>query len=542
MTAANHKIEAETEHLSGCAIYNGAKVASIIVVNRLTGTRIAPTPARFHPSNEKRRIELARKLEVPEEWRRETPQLLDDLATQYEERQWEAGASSRDPEAEHDEIMLADLFIARYSDRFLYTDEWRHWSTWDGHVWRPDRTLHVFDLARGICREIADRTDGTVRAGRIATAATIAAVEKIAKARRAVAAPVESWDADPYLLNTPGGVVDLRTGDLREARPSDRCRQMTAVAPDFDADCPKWRVHLRWAMTEEEDRIAYLQRHMGYCLTGNISEHSLDFWHGGGGNGKSVVMNAFAGILGDYAVTSPVTTFTASKVERHTTELAMLRGARLVTARETEEGRNWNEQRLKELTGGEPITARFMRQDNTTFMPTLKLVVVGNHRPHFRNVDEAIRRRLHLVAFNATVTAEAKNIRLGDELREEWPAILAWLVEGCLEWQRVGLQPPQSVQDDTTEYLSNEDPFSDWLAEQCEAKGATFTASAVLFEAWRAWAARHGEEPGSWRDLRERFVQRGFHVSRTEAARGIAGLRLRLPEPTEQHEDRRAGS
>jgi putative DNA primase/helicase len=522
--SAPKQIEATSEHYVALAIMNGAKAASIFVSDRTSQARISPSPDRFNPSSERLRKQFVQHLAVPQDRREELAALLDQLAVKCEAEQWNAASGPKEDDL--DEIMLADMFVERHCDRFLYTEEWHQWSEYRENVWRSERTLKVFDLIRDICREMADAHRLHGSAARIASAATIAAVEKIARARRAVSAPVESWDANPYLLNTPGGVVDLRTGEMRGAQPGDRCRQRTSVAPNFDADCPKWRAHLAWAMCGDTERVEYLHRHLGMCLTGDTSEQALDFWYGGGGNGKSVVGNVMTGILDDYAVTAPMTTFAASQIERHTTELAMLRGARLVLASETEEGRHWNEQRLKELTGGQVITARFMRQDNFTFLPTFKPIIIGNHRPHFKRVDEAIRRRLHLVSFNATVSAKEKNVRLGDKLREEWPAILAWLIEGCLMWKRQGLCPPQSVLDDTAEYLSAEDPFGDWLSEECEAREGAFTANAALFKAWSSWASRHGEEPGSLRDLRERLVQRGFVIRRTNAARGVAGIRL----------------
>jgi putative DNA primase/helicase len=189
--------------------------------------------------------------------------------------------------------------------------------------------------------------------------------------------------------------------------------------------------------------LAYLQRAVGYALTGLTQEHALFFAYGTGANGKSVLLSTAAGLLGDYHKTAPIETFTASNSDRHPTDLASLRGARLVTATETEEGRRWAEARIKQLTGGDTISARFMRQDFFEFAPSFKLFIAGNHKPSLRSVDEAIRRRFHLVPFAVTIPSEERDSDLAEKLKDEWPGILAWLIEGCLEWQTEGLRRPK---------------------------------------------------------------------------------------------------
>ena len=179
----------------------------------------------------------------------------------------------------------------------------------------------------------------------------------------------------------------------------------------------------------DHELVAFLQRVAGYALTGSTSAHALFFLYGTGANGKSVFVNTVAGILGDYHRTAPIETFTASSHERHPTDLAGLRGARLVTAVETEEGRRWAESRIKALTGGDKIAARFMRQDFFEFTPQFKLLIAGNHKPGLRSVDEAIRRRFNLIPFAVTIPDEERDENLTDNLKAEWPGILAWMIE-----------------------------------------------------------------------------------------------------------------
>ena len=193
--------------------------------------------------------------------------------------------------------------------------------------------------------------------------------------------------------------INLITGKPTPHIPTDYCTKVAGAQPDGIGHCPRWRTFLDQVTGGDTELAAYLQRVAGYCLTGHTSEHALFFLYGTGANGKSVFVNTLAGIMGDYAVTAPMDTFTESRNERHPTEIAMLRGARLVTASETQAGRNWNEALIKVLTGGDRVRARFMRQDFFEFTPQFKLMISGNHKPALRNVDEAIRRRLHLIPF-----------------------------------------------------------------------------------------------------------------------------------------------
>ena len=243
-------------------------------------------------------------------------------------------------------------------------------------------------------------------------------------------------------LNTPEGIVDLRTGKMRPTRIDDYVTKITAVAPD--GDCPTWHGFMRRITNNDQELIDFLQRVLGYSLTGVTIEHALFFLYGTGANGKSVLLSTVAGILADYHTTAAIETFTVSKSERHPTDLAHLRGARLVTASETEEGHPWAEARIKYLTGGDKIAARFMRQDFFEFIPSFKLIIAGNHKPGLRSVDEAIRRRLHLIPFSITIPSAERDPQLLERLKAEWPGILSWMIQGCRDWRSIGLQPPAS--------------------------------------------------------------------------------------------------
>ena len=350
---------------------------------------------------------------------------------------------------------LALRFALRHAGDLRYVAAWSKWVQWTGSYWRFDDTKLAFDLSRKVCRDAATECNKGKVASGLASAKTVAAVERLALADRRIAATVDQWDADPWLLNTPHGVVDLTTGRPRPHIPEDYFTKITKVSPR--GDCPRFLAFLTRITGGDVELVAYIQRVLGYALTGLTREHALFFGYGTGANGKSVLLSTVAGLLGDYHKTAPIETFTASHTDRHPTDLASLRGARLVTATETEEGRRWAESRIKQLTGGDTVAARFMRQDFFEYRPAFKLIIAGNHKPLLRSVDEAIRRRFHLIPFAVTIPPEERDAVLAEKLKAEWPGILAWLIEGCLEWQTEGLRPPQAVLEATEAYLSAED-------------------------------------------------------------------------------------
>jgi len=375
--------------------------------------------------------------------------------------------------------------------------------------WHPDETLIARHRAREVCREAAASCNHSKTAKLIASAKTIAAVERLAQADRRIAATVDQWDADPWLLNTPAGIIDLRSGKIREHDPLAYLTKITEVAPDKKCPTPIWRAFLARIMSGNNDVIDYLQRVAGYSLTGSVQEHALFFFYGLGANGKTTFLNALTACAGDYHRTAPIETFTASNHDRHPTDLAALRGARMVTAVETEEGRRWAESKIKTLTGGDPIAARFMRQDFFEYRPQFKLIIAGNHKPGLRSVDEAIRRRFNLVPFTVTIPPDERDEKLPDKLRAELPGILAWMIEGCTEWRARRLAPPQIVTDATAAYLEEEDAIAAWIEEAGERDPSAWEKSGDLFGSWSGWANKAGEFIGS---------QNGSHNSSKPAA------------------------
>jgi putative DNA primase/helicase len=449
------------------------------------------------------------------------------IARQLDELRAAADATAEDAiPPEFSDEALAQRFTERHKHRLRYVAAWGRWLIWDGTVWRFDETLRSFDLSRAICREASAECNNGKIATVVASAKTVAAVERLAKADRHHAATVDQWDTYPWLLNTPTGVVDLRTGKMHLHRRDDYSTKITAVAPS--GDCPIWRKFLDKITARDKDLQDYLQRVSGYGLTGITREHDLFFGYGTGSNGKGTFLNTMTGIMGAYAAVASMETFTATQNDRHPTDLARLRGARLVTAQETEEGRRWAESRIKALTGGDPISARFMRMDFFTFVPQFKLFIAGNHKPGLRNVDEAIRRRLKLVPFDVKIPHDEIDRELSEKLCAEWPGILQWMIEGCLEWRRIGLAPPEAVLKATDAYLDAEDAISLWMIECCERHAQYKDTAADLFSSWRAWAERTGEFIVPQKRFSQALEARGVFPKRgTGGVREHLGIRLR---------------
>jgi putative DNA primase/helicase len=444
----------------------------------------------------------------------------------------EHGPQARPPEFSDEALALR--FADRHANTLRYVAAWGRWYMWTGRKWEEEKTLYAYDLARALCREESARCN-TKAAKTLASAKTRAAVVSLVREDRRIAATVEQWDADPWLLNTPGGTVDLRTGRLRKHRLDDYCTKSTAVTPD--GDCPMWMKFLATVTAGDGDLQAYLQRMFGYALTGSVREHALFFLYGIGSNGKSTMLNTAAGIVGDYHSTASVETFTVTVGDRHPADLAALRGARLVAASETEEGRRWAESRVKQLTSGDPVSARFMRQDPFTFTPQCKLFFSGNHKPGLRTVNVAIRRRMNLVPFTVVIPDSEQDKDLPEKLKKEWSGILAWMVEGCLAWQRGGLKPPDAVTRATDEYMAAQDVISAWIEDCCVRDPKSHTSTRELFNSWRFWAEQTGEYVGGEKWLAGKLEDAGFRYARVRQVRGFGGLRVviggRLPPDLE---------
>lgn len=448
------------------------------------------------------------------------------------------------------EDRLATELASMERKNMRYVEAWSRWMVFNGSRWLKDEMNTVFDRVRMYLRDIArlivhrmvgrvpnddEIGDRKTKAGRavksLLSSSTIHNVARLMRYDPSIAGNVEQWDRDPTLLNTPMGTVDLKTGETRRANPLDYITHETAIGPMIGQ--PKlWLEVLNTSFKGDERMISYLKKIFGYCLVGQTVEHQMYFAYGTGANGKSVLINTFRDILGTYGTEANIETFIHNDNSRHPTELAALRGSRFVTCGETDAGQRWNEGRIKQLTGGDPIKARFLYQDEFEYKPQFKLFLAGNHKPRLRNIDEAIQRRFRLIPFTHTIPSNKRDPYLTQKLRDEWPYILHWAIEGALEWKDTGLQPPDAVAEATKSYLSQEDAIMVWIGECTEfgIGGDVYTELQTLYDSWRKWASDNGEQPGTKRSLsatledREPLLQIKKH---RRGNMGFLGIRLK---------------
>ncbi len=436
------------------------------------------------------------------------------------------------------EDTIALQFCDIYGQNMRYVAKWGRWYAWNGSVWLEDDTLSVFDKIRAIVRQEADAATALAKragvnkpeaAGRkLLDGRVIASIERLARSDRRVAATTEQWDADPWVLNTPSGIVDLRTGEIADPDPLAYCTRCAAATP-APGEMPMFSAFLHRVTGGDVDFQAYIQRFLGYCLTGLTIEHALFFLYGTGANGKSVLVNTIAAIMADYAKSASIEVFLHTKHEQHATAIANLMGARLVSVVETEKGARWAESKIKQLTGGDTISARFMRQDFFEFVPQFKLMIAGNHKPTIRGVDEAMRRRMNLVPFTVTIPAEERDAELFERMRDEWPQILDWMVTGCLAWQEYRLNPPPCVVNATEIYMEAEDALGQWMNERGDFSNHYFTLAADLYADWKIWCEKNGEFVGTAKAFSQSLEDRNLKRQRESSTgkRGFVGIKLR---------------
>jgi putative DNA primase/helicase len=362
------------------------------------------------------------------------------------------------------------------------------------------------------------------------SASRINAMLDLARSEPGVPILPEQMNGDQWLFNCPNGTLDLRTGELREHRRHDYLTKMCPTPYRADAACAAWLRFLGAVFPNDDDEpdtelITFMQRLLGRCLTGDVTEQILPIFWGGGGNGKSTLVNAVLETVGgDYGMKANAGLLMASRGERHPTELAQLFGLRLVVASETSKGRSLNEELVKDLTGGEPIRARRMKEDFWEFKPTHKVILLTNNKPRVAGTDEGIWRRLRLVPFTATFwdpndpAKVAANLpeslrqdkQLGDRLAAEREGILAWLVRGCLDWQREGLTLPEKVRAATNSYREGEDLLARWISERC-VTGPNYRCNATaLYDNFCGWCKRAGEESMSLTSFGDALTDKGY--------------------------------
>jgi len=413
------------------------------------------------------------------------------------------------------------------------------WYVWDGTRFADDERggieLRAKRTARSIYAEAVDEEDVAVRKAIIKhgvkseQAERINAMTRLARSEPTIPIGVEEFDADPWLLNVRNGTVDLRTGALAAHA---RAHLITKCAPitfDATATCPKFLAFLDWAMAGDATLVRFLQRAIGYSLTGNTSERMLLILYGEGKNGKSTLLEVIRALMGDYAMRTPTETLLAKREGGIPNDVARLRGVRFVSASEAEEGQRLAEAKIKDLTGGDMVSARFMRGEFFDFMPAFKIWLSTNHKPGVKGTDRAIWDRIKLVPFLVRIDPADQDRDLRDKLIAEAPGILNWAIRGCLDWRREGMGEPQAVSDATASYRSEMDILAGFIDDRCVV-GSTATCTAhQLYSAYQRWCEENGERPITQIQMGRRLAERGYDSTRIgrERTRSWVGIGVR---------------
>ncbi|MDG3008533.1 phage/plasmid primase, P4 family [Paludisphaera mucosa] len=438
-----------------------------------------------------------------------------------------------------------ERLAARYGRMVRYCKPWGKWLVWDGKRFALDRTGVVSRLAKKATRKILAEAamigDDDERkkhaAHAFATQGRSRIDSMLAMASTELGIPVlpEDMDRDPWLFNCMNGTIDLRTGTLKKHDQADVLTQLCPIEFDPHATCRLWDATLDLFFAGDQKLIAYWQRVCGYALVGIIRDHLMPVAYGEGSNGKSTILGTLLEVFGpDYAMKAPSNMLMAKAHDSHPTDRADLFRKRLVVAIETESGRRLDEVMVKELTGGDRIRARRMREDFWEFSPTHTLVMATNHRPTIRGTDHGIWRRLRLVPFSVKVDGEKADTAMAEKLRAEFPGILAWAVRGCLAWQELGLNEPESVSAATAEYRAEQDVIGSFLAEATVQSGNCRTRCNALYAAYREWAEKAGEHPVTLKLFGQTMKERGFGQHRSNG-KWYLGVGLKEPESDPQY-------
>lgn len=427
----------------------------------------------------------------------------------------------------------ATRFGLSHADQAIYVPG-QGWMLWNGLQWQRDDVNRVMELAKHVSRDIyqegeaLEDNDARIAVARHAKtsqqAPRLKATLELAQSMPELVAQSGQLDNHDMLLGVGNGVVNLYSGKLQPAKPEDLITRHSPVMFDDKAECPTFKQFLEQVTDSDQSLMSYLQRVVGYSLTGNTTEQCLFFLYGSGANGKSTFLNTVKAVLGpDLARQTPCETLMARKNSGATNDIARLIGVRAVIANEVEDGSLIAEALVKQMTGGEALTARFLYGEFVEFTPKFKLFIAGNHKPTIRGRDQGIWRRIRLVPFVVTIPPEQRDKDLQAKLLGELPGILNWAIKGCLVWQASGLAQPKLVTDAVADYRAEMDLLGQWVNESCVVGPQHEWRSRQAYGNYKIWAEGGGYKPMS-ESIFSRELESSFKKTKRKDANYFIGL------------------
>lgn len=439
----------------------------------------------------------------------------------------------------HTDIGNAERFIAQHGAYVRFVYERQKWAVYDGTRWLLDEPGSVNQLAKQTVRKIyhdAANEDDAERRKTLAdharnseSAYRIRSLLDRAQHEPGITVSIKAFDKDPMIINTLSATIDLRTNTQRPHNPADMLMKQMPVQYRAGVVSDKWERFIA-RIQPNEDMRRFLQRMAGYLLTGLTTEEVFFILYGGGENGKGTFVETLQALFADYGLTAQMATFISKHNEggdRPSPDLARMVGARMVAVSETNENAKFNEGLIKSLTGGDTITARYLHADYFSFLPTHKHIFAVNHRPDIGDTTKGMWRRVRLVPFEETISAEERDNDLKRALREEeLQGVLNWCLTGCRAWQEEGLNAPKTVTDATQEYRNDSDPLQRWIDEYCDVDSNTRTDSTTLYESYKGWCELNHEKWKYQRYWGEDMKTKGYKPYRTNIERGYSGIKL----------------
>jgi putative DNA primase/helicase len=440
------------------------------------------------------------------------------------ERQKRKQAAPIATDEDLNDIGNAKRFARFFVGRIAYVPELGSWCHWSDKRWLDDNDEAMRDaavIARSWFDDLAEEPDTgrqkrlLAHAQRSSNVNSLRAMLEIARTR-GLTVKLPEWDADSMLLGTPAGAIDLRTGTALAPDPRLRIRKAISCNFDPEAKAPTWSAFLARIFDGDVAMIAFLQRGIGYSLTGNTSEECLFICHGAGMNGKSKLIGTLRAMFADYGRDCAAETLLARRDDGIPNDVARLAGARFVSAIETEDGKRLAEAMVKAMTGGDRIVARFLHREFFEFQPAFKVRLATNHKPTIRGDDLAIWRRIRLIPFAVTIPEEERDKDLLGKLTAELPGVLAWAVRGCLDWQRDGLQSPEPVRAATAAYRQDMDRLGQWIEERCIVTPSIRVKASLAFKDYREWSEARGEYAMTLTAFGNKLTERGIKKERAK--------------------------